>query len=212
MSSATLLKFEKKALDEGFSFVIGVDEAGRGPLAGPVVAAAVSLREHTFQNTINDSKKLSPLQRERAFDEIREKSFFGVGIVSESVIDSINILRATHQAMAAAVRDLVAQLPAEHAPGAQAKKNVCLLIDGNSFKSDLPYAVRTIIGGDGLSLSIACASIIAKVTRDKILHEYDKTFPQYGFAKHKGYPTAEHKLAIRTHGLSPIHRKTFNFV
>lgn len=203
MSSAALLKFEKKALDEGFSFVIGVDEAGRGPLAGPVVAAAVHLRDYEFQNTINDSKKLSPLQRERAFDEIRERSWVGVGIVSEAVIDSINILKATHQAMAFAVKDLIAKCPAQ---------NVCLLIDGNSFKSDLPYAVRTIVGGDGLSLSIACASIIAKVTRDRILEEYDKTFPQYGFAKHKGYPTAEHKLAIRTHGLSPIHRKTFNFV
>lgn len=203
MSCATLLKFEKKALDEGFSFVIGVDEAGRGPLAGPVVAAAVHLRGYEFQNTINDSKKLSPLQRQRAFDEIREKSFVGVGIVSETVIDSINILRATHQAMAFAVKDLIAKSPAT---------NVCLLIDGNSFKSDLPYAIRTIIGGDALSLSIACASIIAKVTRDKILEDYDKTFPQYGFAKHKGYPTADHKLAIREHGLSPIHRKTFNFV
>ena len=212
MPYGRFLTFEKNALDEGFSFVIGVDEAGRGPLAGPVVAAAVKLSGHTFQNTINDSKKMTPLQRERAFHEIRENSFVGVGIVDEGIIDRINILQATYLAMAAAVRDLTTKFSPANALQPDARKNVCLLIDGNSFKSDLPYAVRTIIDGDALSLSIACASIIAKVTRDKILMEYDKTFPQYGFAKHKGYPTADHKLAIREHGLSPIHRKTFNFV
>lgn len=203
------LMYEQQAKREGFDFIIGVDEAGRGPLAGPVVAAAVFLREEAFQNPIRDSKKINAPQREKAFQEIQEKACVGVGVVSEGVIDQCNILQATYQAMTAAVSELVEQIFSnETQPDIQRK--VCLLIDGNSFKSDLPFSYRTIIGGDDLSLSIACASIVAKVTRDRILGEYDKIFPEYGFGKHKGYATLEHKLAIKQYGLSKIHRKTFH--
>ncbi len=204
-----MLIHEQQARREGFDYIIGVDEAGRGPLAGPVVAAAVFLKEESFQSTIRDSKKISTLQREKAFQEIQQKAYVGVGVVSEEVIDRYNILQATYQAMALAVLESLRQIfPQEGYYHRQHK--ICLLVDGNSFKANLPFSHKTIIGGDDLSLSIACASIVAKVTRDCILTEYDKIFPEYGFGKHKGYPTIEHKLAIKKYGLSQIHRKTFN--
>src|SRR3989338_1534655 len=200
----SMLTYEQQAKREGFDFIIGVDEAGRGPLAGPVVAAAVFLKSESFQNTIRDSKKISALQREKAFDEIQANAQVGVGLVSEGIIDQCNILQATYQAMNIAVTELLGKiLTNEAAP--DLRRKVCLLIDGNSFKTDLRVAYKTIIGGDDLSISIACASIIAKGTRDRILNEYDKVYPQYGFSKHKGYPTPEHKLAIKKHGLSQIH-------
>ncbi|MCC6758880.1 MAG: ribonuclease HII [Candidatus Omnitrophica bacterium] len=200
-----MLAHEDQAKADGFDLVIGIDEAGRGPLAGPVVAAAVHINDLNFSCKIDDSKKLTHQQREDALNEIMMKCDFGVGIMTEAVIDEHNILQSTFMAMKAAVLDLAdnMELPVHR---------VCLLVDGNRCKSDLPYAVRTIIGGDAQSFSIACASIIAKVTRDRLLNEYDKVFPQYGFAKHKGYPTKEHKDAIREHGLSPIHRRTFRHV
>ena len=205
-----MLYYENKARKEGFQIVIGVDEAGRGPLAGPVVASAVCLKKKRFRNKICDSKKISPRQREKAFHEIFENAYVGVGVMSESVIDSLNILKATHAAMAIAVNNLVLRL----SPSATGRKNfwkkVCVLIDGNSIPADLPYASKAIIRGDNLSMSIACASIVAKVLRDRMLEAYDKVFPQYGFKKHKGYPTAFHRRAIGQHGLSLIHRKTFH--
>ena len=197
------LKFENKAREEGFSIIIGVDEAGRGPLAGPVVAAAVVLREISFRARIADSKLITPQQREAAFHEILDKSYVGVGIISEMVIDRVNILESTYLAMTNAVNHLLGKLP-------QAQMSlcfpdgVCLLIDGDRFKSDLPIQVRTIVDGDRLVLSIACASIVAKVVRDRILSCYDRIFPEYGFGQHKGYPTPEHKAALRTHGFSPF--------
>ncbi len=203
-----MLYHEDKARSDGFKIIVGVDEAGRGPLAGPVVASAVALQKKEFQTTIRDSKKMTAQQRERAFEEIQQNAFVGVGIISESIIDSINILQATYQAMNTAVRRLMDKLSLHKDP-LNLPQDVCLLIDGNSFRTDLPYAHRTIIGGDNASLSIAAASIIAKVTRDRILDAYDKIFPQYGFKTHKGYPTQAHRLAIKTHGLSIIHRRTF---
>lgn len=200
-----MLFFEHQAKAEGFLLVIGVDEAGRGPLAGPVVAAAVALQSTQFRNKIHDSKILTPRQREQAFEEILGKAYTGVGIMSESVIDVHNILNATFFAMSNAVTALLSRMPNAADPA-----KTILLIDGNRFISDLPYSYRTIVDGDALSLSIAAASIVAKVTRDRILAAYDKIFPQYGFASHKGYPTPKHKEAIRQHGLSRIHRKTFS--
>jgi len=197
-----MLAHEDQAKADGFDLVVGIDEAGRGPLAGPVVAAAVYINDLIFSCKIDDSKKMSPHQREDAILEIMMKCDFGVGIMTEGIIDEHNILQATFMAMKAAVVDLSANMTLP-------PHRVCLLVDGNRFKCDLPYASRMIVGGDAQSLSIACASIIAKVTRDRLLVEYDKIFPEYGFAKHKGYGTKQHREAIGKHGLSPIHRRTF---
>ncbi len=202
------LRAESKARKQGFRLIIGIDEAGRGPLAGPVVAAAVRLKESRFHNKIADSKQLNAFQREQAFLEILSKADIGVGIVSETVIDTISILKATHHAMAVAVLDLMGRLSGE-ASSLENASRVKLLIDGNSFESDLEYSFDTIIRGDQRCFSIACASIVAKVTRDRILNTYDRVFPQWGFGRHKGYPTAGHRASIKKFGLAPIHRKSF---
>ncbi len=205
-----LLHYETQAQNKGLRFILGVDEAGRGPLAGPVVAAAVCLRDFDFKNPINDSKKMSAKAREAAFHEIFEKAYVGIGMMSENVIDIVNILNASHLAMEMAVKELIRRMPQESISHKTFCHQVMLLVDGNIFRAQLPYQYRTIIGGDGKSLSIACASIIAKVYRDRILGVYDKIFPQYGFAQHKGYPTKDHRLAVKKHGSSLIHRKTFH--
>ena len=204
-----MLTYENEARKNGFRFIVGVDEAGRGPLAGPVVAAAVSLRAHAFKSRIDDSKKLSPHQRQKAFHEIFANAHVGIGMMSEIVIDEVNILRASHLAMANAVDQLIRQLEKSGENVHSAPNSVLLLVDGNSFLGDLPYTYKTIVGGDALSFSIACASIVAKVYRDHLLEAYDRIWPQYGFRKHKGYPTFEHRRAIEQHGPSPIQRKTF---
>lgn len=201
---------EDKARKSGFSLIIGIDEAGRGPLAGPVVAAAVALRKRHFSVPIRDSKQLTPLQREAAFHHIYKQAYVGIGVMNELVIDRTDILRATFFAMHNAVKNLVARLPPTRTAGKNFDRTVCLLVDGNRFETDLPYHVRTIVNGDERVLSIACASIMAKVTRDRILRVYHRVFPQYGFDQHKGYPTLEHKVAIRRFGLSLIHRRTFH--
>ncbi len=209
LPQADLLHYETQAQNKGLRFILGVDEAGRGPLAGPVVAAAVCLRQFDFKNPINDSKKMSAKAREAAFHEIFEKAYVGIGIMNEKTIDIVNILNASHLAMEMAVKELIRRMPREIVLQETFSQQVMLLIDGNIFRTQLPYQYQTIIGGDGKSLSIACASIIAKVYRDRILYVYDKIFPQYGFAKHKGYPTKAHRLAIKKHGTSIIHRKSF---
>lgn len=183
--------------------IIGIDEAGRGPLAGPVVAAAVILTTHSFKNRIDDSKKLTPAQRERAFLEIAEKSLFGIGIVNEQVIDRINIYQASRVAMEIAVERLLQKLDNPRVSRLQA------IVDGN-MTLDIGMPCFTIIKGDGRSKSIAAASIMAKVTRDRIMDIYGKVFPRYGFARHKGYATAEHRAALREFGRSVIHRKSFD--
>ncbi|MDD5120204.1 MAG: ribonuclease HII [Candidatus Omnitrophica bacterium] len=197
-----MLAYERKLKIKGFDLVIGVDEAGRGPLAGPVVAAAVLLNSFSFYNRIDDSKKLTPLRRKNAFSEIRNKSIYAVTQVSHKQIDRINILQATILAMQKSVAKLAKQLkPAE-------LKRVFVLIDGNlRLKLNFPY--QSIIRGDGKSLSIAAASIVAKVHRDKIMDAYDKIYPQYGFIRHKGYPTEEHRNALKEMGALGIHRKSF---
>lgn len=179
-----------------------MDEAGRGPLAGPVVAAAVCLKTASFKNRIDDSKKLSPLQREKAYLEIIDNSVFGIAVVNETIIDNLNILESTRIAMEEAVFSLIRKLKSKNS------RKVHLIVDGN-IKLNTGYPCLNIIKGDARSKSIASGSILAKVTRDRIMSVYDKVFPEYGFNGHKGYPTKAHKLAISKFGHSLIHRKSF---
>ena len=188
--------YEQATREQGFGAVCGVDEAGRGPLAGPVVAAAVILPEDCVIDGLNDSKKLTEKRREALYDEICEKALaYAIASVDHTVIDEINILQATYQAMTRAIAGL--SLPADFA-----------LIDGNRApRLDIPC--QCIVGGDAKSASIAAASILAKVTRDRYMVEMDAKYPVYGFAGHKGYGTKAHTEAILAHGSSPIHRMTF---
>ena len=189
-------EYEEKAWANGYGSVCGVDEAGRGPVAGPVCAAAVILPAGIVIEGLNDSKKLSEKKREKLFDEITENALaWSVSLVDERVIDEINILQATFLAMERAMAQLAP--PPELA-----------LIDGNRSK-DFGLPVRTIVKGDSLSASIAAASILAKVTRDRLMEQYDEQYPQYGFAVHKGYGTKRHYAALRECGPCPIHRQTF---
>lgn len=194
-----LWKFEIEARSQGFTQIAGVDEAGRGPLAGPVVSAAVILPDGFHAPGINDSKKLTPRKRDKLYDQIRAGSIaVGVGIVDNFQIDEINILQAALLSMAQAAGEL------NPAPD-------FLLIDG-TFTTPAKIKQKAIPKGDALSISIAAASIIAKVTRDRIMAGYHDHFPEYGFNRHKGYPTRAHKEAIARHGVSPIHRLTFKGV
>lgn len=186
---------------ESHVLICGVDEAGRGPLAGPVAAGAVILPRDCEILFLNDSKKLSEKRREELFEEIKEKAVaYGVGIVGADRIDEVNILQATYEAMRLAVSSLGAE--------PEVLLNDAVTIPG----IEIPQV--PIIKGDGKSLSIAAASIMAKVTRDHMMEEYDKLFPEYGFAKHKGYGTAAHIGALREFGPCPIHRRSFikNFI
>ncbi|MBI5145020.1 MAG: ribonuclease HII [Candidatus Omnitrophica bacterium] len=200
-----MLYYERKFKRKGYDLIIGVDEAGRGPLAGPVVAAAVALEEAHFRNRIDDSKKLSFNQRENAFREILLKSIFGIGIINEKVIDEVNILVATSLAMEGAVLALLGKIKTP------SSCRIHILVDGN-VRLNINYPVTNIIKGDSRSKSIACASILAKVTRDRIMSLYGRIYPQYGFSQHKGYPTEKHKEVIKKLGLSQIHRKSFSSV
>ena len=196
LESTVSFDYERAAQSRGFSAVCGVDEAGRGPLAGPVVAAAVILPIDCQIEGLNDSKKLSEKKREALFDEIRARAVsYAVASVDHAVIDEINILRATFRAMAQAVMHL--SVPADYA-----------LIDGNRAPA-LDIASECIVGGDAKSASIAAASILAKVTRDRYMREMDAKYPGYGFAGHKGYGTRAHIQAILQHGPCPIHRQSF---
>jgi ribonuclease HII len=198
-----VLYYEKRAKHNGFSFVIGVDEVGRGPLAGPVVAAAVRLNNTKFKNRIDDSKKLTSHQRETAFKEIFQKAIVGIGIINESVIDNVNILNATKLAMENAVANLI------YLSKKKINKNkIMILVDGN-LSLKVPFRLRSIIKGDSKSLSIASASIVAKVIRDRIMSIYDKVYPKYNFSGHKGYGTEAHFEAIKKHGPCLIHRRSF---
>ena len=190
-----MLAYEQRFESQGYKAIAGVDEAGRGPLAGPVVSAAVILRERKFKNRIDDSKVLSESQREKAYQEIRIKAWVAIGIVGEKVIDQINILEATLLSMRRAVAFL-----SPHPD--------FVLVDGNmSLNLNIPY--ESIVRGDAQCLSIACASIIAKVTRDRIMSIYHRKYPEYGFSRHKGYGTKSHFEALKRIGPSPIHRMSF---
>ncbi|MBU1726034.1 MAG: ribonuclease HII [Candidatus Omnitrophica bacterium] len=197
--------YERQLKKQGYNCIIGVDEAGRGPLAGPVVAAAAVLNTFHFENRIDDSKKLTSVQREKAYREIIENSVFGLGIVSEKIIDAVNILEATRKAMAEAVSSLMKKL------SPTPEKRIHILVDGN-FPVDSGFPCIAIVKGDSKSISIAASSILAKVTRDGIMLEYDKVYPQYRFAKHKGYPTKEHRDILRKLGPTLIHRESFSYV
>lgn len=197
-----MLYYEKKFKSRGYDVIIGVDEVGRGSLAGPVVSAAVNLRNLSFKNRIDDSKKLTPRQREKAFIEIVDKSVFGIGIVNAPVIDRLNILVATRLSMEEAVVALIDKL------GTSKKRKIHVLIDGN-VRLNIPHPFTTIIRGDSRSKSIACASILAKVIRDRIMCLYHRIYPRYGFVAHKGYGTEQHRSAIKKFGPSMIHRLTF---
>ena len=188
--------YEKRAGEQGFSAVCGIDEAGRGPLAGPVCAAAVILPPDCDIPGLNDSKKLSEKKREALFPVIQAKALaFGIGWATAEEIDRVNILQATFLAMGRAVEALPA--PADYA-----------LVDGNRMPP-LPIPGETIVKGDATSASIAAASILAKVSRDRLLRRLDEEHPEYGFAKHKGYGTKAHYEAIQAHGILPVHRRSF---
>jgi ribonuclease HII len=188
--------FERKARGCGYRIIAGIDEAGRGPLAGPVIAAAVILPPGYEHPEITDSKKLSPRQRERLYEVIeRDAVSIGIGVVEAPVIDAVNILQATLAAMKDAVLEL--------SPSPD-----YLLIDGLN-RIDLVIPQETIIRGDSLSLSVASASIVAKVSRDRLMEMYHRQFPQYNFLRNKGYGTREHREAILKFGRSKIHRRSF---
>ena len=192
----TMWEIEDEQYAAGFRTICGVDEAGRGPLAGPVCAAAVILPPHCAIPGLNDSKKLTDKRRRELFPLICQQALaYGIAFATEQEIDEINILQATFLAMERAMQKLSPQPE-------------LALIDGNRTK-DFGLPVRTIVKGDSLSASIAAASILAKVTRDRLMEEYDAQYPQYGFAVHKGYGTKRHYEALREFGPSPIHRKTF---
>lgn len=190
-----MLEFERKYGDD-FSCICGIDEAGRGPFAGPVVAGAVVLPVGLKIEGLNDSKKVSPKKRDELFEEIQEKAVsVGIGMSSPARIDEINILQATYEAMQHAVEDL----------------NVVpdLLLNDAVTIPQIPIKQVGIVKGDARSLSIAAASIIAKVTRDRLMVEYAELYPEYGFEKNKGYGSEEHRAALKAHGPCPIHRSTF---
>ena len=200
------LEYEYAAVERGdvqsLSLVIGIDEAGRGPLAGPVSAAAVILPAGFSNDLLDDSKKLSEKKRDSIYDDIMsdENLLWGHSYAEVDEIDSINILKATHAAMARAVDQLVKKLD---------DKQVYCLIDGLAVKN-FPYRSEGIVKGDGKSLSIAAASIIAKVKRDRKMLEYAEKFPEYGFERHKGYGTKVHLAALQEYGPTKIHRKSFS--
>lgn len=191
------IELETAARLRGFTAVCGVDEAGRGPLAGPVCAAAVILRDGEIIEGVNDSKKLSEKKREQLFDLIKDKALaYGIAFASVEEIEQYNILEATFLAMNRAVAQL--DPVADYA-----------LIDGNRIPKGIPIPCETVVKGDSKSASIAAASILAKVTRDRLMLEYDEKYPQYGFAGHKGYGTKQHIEAVKRYGLCEIHRPSF---
>ena len=189
--------YEKEAQNKGFNLVCGVDEAGRGPLAGPVCAAAVILPVDTVIEGLDDSKKLSEKKREALYNEIVSKAVaYGIAFSSVEEIEEVNILGATYIAMCRAIEKL-------------SQKPDYVLIDGNRYPPMLSINGETVVKGDSKSMSIAAASILAKVTRDRLLLEYAKEYPQYEFEKHKGYGTKAHIEAIKKYGVTEIHRPSF---
>ncbi|MDD3705011.1 MAG: ribonuclease HII [Clostridiaceae bacterium] len=191
-----MTEYERKCYEKGYKLIAGIDEAGRGPLAGPVVAAAVILGEGVLIPGVNDSKKLSEAKREYLYEEIRSKALCcSVGIVDEKTIDEINILNAAYLAMKKALEGL-------------AERPDYILLDAVTLK-DVDIPQQGIIKGDALSLSIAAASIIAKVERDRMISAFDELYPHFAFSKHKGYGTREHIECIKKYGLLPIHRRSF---
>ena len=197
-----LKKEENELRTKGFHTICGIDEAGRGPLAGPVVVASVILPKDSMIEGVNDSKKVSEKKREKVYDQILEEAIsYGVGIIGQDEIDEINILNATKKGLTLSLQELTV-------------KPDLIIVDALTHIDTMGIPYESIIKGDAKCYSIAAASIIAKVTRDRIMREWDKIFPEYGFEQHKGYGTAKHIAAIKEYGLCPIHRKSFtkNFI
>ena len=197
-----LKMMEKELYNKGFEYICGIDEAGRGPLAGPVVVAGVIMPKDSMIEGVNDSKKVSEKKREKLYDIIIEEAIsYSVAIIGQDVIDNINILNATKQGVTTVVEEL------------DVKPNL-ILVDALTHIDTKGRPYDSIIKGDAKCYNISAASIIAKVTRDRIMREWDKVYPQYGFINHKGYGTAKHIAALKEYGPCPIHRRTFikNFV
>ena len=197
-----LKSIEKELYKKGFEYICGIDEAGRGPLAGPVVVAGVIMPKDSMIEGVNDSKKVSEKKREKLYDIILEEAIsYSVAIIGQDVIDEINILNATKEGVTKVVEEL------------DVKPNL-ILVDALTHINTKGIPYDSIIKGDAKCYNIAAASIIAKVTRDRIMREWDEIYPQYGFINHKGYGTAKHIQALKEYGPCPIHRKTFikNFV
>ena len=197
-----LKEIENELYLKGAKKICGIDEAGRGPLAGPVVVAAAIMPEDSFIEGVNDSKKVSEKKREKLYDEITSSAIaWGVGIIEPQEIDDINILNATKKGLTKALKELV-------------EKPDIILVDALTGIDTLGIPYQSIIKGDAKSYSIAAASIIAKVTRDRIMRQWDEIYPEYGFEKHKGYGTKAHIEVIKNDGICPIHRKSFvkNFI
>ena len=192
-----LKKMDKEFYDKGIKYIAGIDEAGRGPLAGPVVVASVILPQDSMIEGINDSKKISEAKREKLYEIITKDAIsYGVGIIYQDEIDQINILQATKKGLTESIKQM------------SIKPNI-IMVDALSGIDTLGIPYKSIIKGDAKCYSIAAASIIAKVTRDRIMREWDKIYPEYGFGSHKGYGTAKHIAAIKEFGPCPIHRRTF---
>ena len=197
-----LKQYENDLRNKGYKYICGIDEAGRGPLAGPVVVASVIMPENSMIEGVNDSKKVSEKKREKLYDLILEEAIsYGVGIIGQDEIDEINILNATKKGLTTSLKELT-------------QKPDLIIVDALTHIDTLGIPYESIIKGDAKCYSISAASIIAKVTRDRIMREWDKIYPQYGFAQHKGYGTSAHINAIKEYGPCILHRKTFikNFV
>ena len=193
-----LLKEKEEELrKKGFQYICGIDEAGRGPLAGPVVIASVIMPADSMIEGVNDSKKISEKKREKIYEQILEEAIsYGVAIIGQDEIDEINILNATKKGLTVSLKEL-------------SQRPDLILVDALNGIDTLGIPYDSIIKGDAKCYSIAAASIIAKVTRDRIMREWDRVYPEYGFEKHKGYGTSAHIASIKEHGLCPIHRKSF---
>ncbi len=194
----TILKeYEKQLHEKGYKYICGIDEAGRGPLAGPVVVASVIMQENSMIEGINDSKKVSEKKRELLYNQIIDEAIsYGIAIIGQDEIDNINILNATKKGLTMSLKELTV-------------KPDLILVDALEHIDTLGIPYEPIIKGDAKVYSISAASIIAKVTRDRIMRQWAEVYPEYGFDVHKGYGTAKHIIAIKQYGLCPIHRKTF---
>lgn len=200
-------KIEEELYLKGVNSIAGIDEAGRGPLAGPVVVACVIMPRDSMIEGVNDSKKVSEKKREKLYEQILEEAIaYGVGIISQEEIDRINILNATKEGLTMAIKEMEKDLK-EKQRGFE--KPEIILVDALTKIDTDGISYKSIIKGDAKSYSIAAASIIAKVTRDRIMRQWDEVYPMYGFEKHKGYGTAAHIAAIKEYGLCPLHRRSF---
>ncbi len=199
---------EELYMQKGLKTIAGIDEAGRGPLAGPVVVACCLMPRNSMIEGVNDSKKIAEKKREKLYESITEEAIsYGVGIIGQTEIDEINILNATKKGLTKAIQEMEEKL--KQKPELGIIKPDAILVDAlTKIDTDgIPY--QSIVHGDAISYSIACSSIIAKVTRDRMMRQWDEIYPQYGFAKHKGYGTAAHIQAIKEYGLCPLHRRSF---